>query len=219
MSEHHGVRVRRRKTSATKVDLVIVIAGLVMAAASSVLAYRAVGPFGDGPLTAGLRRTQDPETGAQLVYRDVPKADGTVLRYLFHDSNRRLSQIQVRRVVDGKLEIVGLHVGANGVTRIDAGGGTLERDPGGGARIGFSLRGNGVIDAWEYRDAAGALVKIAVSRRQDGVVDRWEYYEADQLARVEEDENRDGRPDRWLTYQAGILVSESRDRNGDGRPD
>lgn len=198
----------------------IVLVGLVLAAASSVVAYRVVGPYGDGPINVGLYRAQDPETGVQLVYRDVSKDDGTVMRYLFLDSSRALKQIQVRRQVGGKWEAVTVHMGTGGVTRLDAGGRSVARDgKDGGTRVGFSLRGNGVIDAWEFRDAKGQLVKIEVARRQDGAVDRWEYYDNDQLARVEEDDNRDGKPDRWLTYEAGILVGEARDRDGDGRPD
>ncbi len=193
--------------------------GLVLAAAASVAAYRVVGPYGDGPINVGLWRTQDPETGVQLVYRDVTRADGTVLRYLYNDSNRVLKQIQVRRVVDGEVKTVGLHLDSTGVARLDAPGRSVARDgSSGGVKVGFSLRGNGVIDAWEYRDAKGQLTKIEVSRRQDGNVDRWEYYENDQLARVEEDENRDGKPDRWLTYEAGILVGESRNKGGGDRP-
>lgn len=183
------------------------------------MAYRSVGPYGDGPINVGLWRTLDPETGAQLVYRDVPQANGSVFRYLFNDSNRVLKQIQVRRVVDGEVKSVGLHMDSAGVARLDAPGRSVARDgSSGGVKVGFSLRGNGVVDAWEYRDAKGLLTKIEVSRRQDGNVDRWEYYENDQLARVEEDENRDGKPDRWLTYDAGILVGESRSKGGGDRP-
>jgi hypothetical protein len=216
------VRRRRSPTGvrASRTDIAIFIAGLLAAACSSVLAYRAVGPYGDGALSVGLYRTQDPETGEQVVYRQVHKADGTTLRYLFDDDSRHLKQVQVIRIVDGKPVMVGLHVGDGGLTRLDAGGETLERDAkAGGVKRGFSFRGNGVIDAWEYRDARGQLAKIEVSRQQDGRVDRWEYYQDEQLARVEEDENRDGRVDHWLNYEVGILVKEAWDRDGDGKPD
>lgn len=216
--------IRRRspriRTATSTLDVVIVLVGLVLAAASSVAAYRLVGPYGDGPINVRLYRSEDPETGLQLVYRDVPKKNGTVQRYLFDDTTRTLRQIQVRRVVDGKVEVVGVHIADGALTRLDTGGETVARDGNDGAlKVGFSLRGNGIIDAWAYRDAAGQLVKVEVSLRQDGRIDRWEFYKDDQLARVEEDENRDGRVDRWLTYDAGILVSEARDRNGDGKPD
>lgn len=189
------------------------------AVTSSVAAYSKVGPYGDGPINVGLYRAEDPETGEQLVYREVRNADGTLLRYLFADTTRKLKQIQVMRVVNGKLETVGLHMGKGALTRFDAGGRSVERTPTGGIKAGFSLRGNGVIDAWEYRDPQGLLLKIEVSRLQNGAIDRWEYYQDDQLARVEEDENHDGRVDHWLTYEAGILVKEARDKDGDGRPD
>jgi len=213
-------RKSRRHPRASRVDIAIVVVGLVAAAASSVAAYRVVGPYGDGPINVGLYRSEDSQTAEQLVYRDVRNPDGTVMRYLFDDATRKLMQIQIRRVVGGKVEIVGLHMGEGGLTRLDAAGGSVERDgKSGGAKLGFSLRHDGVIDAWEYRDAQGQLTRIEVSRRQDGRIDRWEYYENDQLARVEEDENHDGRVDHWLNYEAGILVKEAWDRDGDGRPD
>lgn len=216
MPEPTRHRPSRRAIATSRSDVIIVVVGFLLSAAASVMAYRAVGPYGDGPINVGLWRTQDPETGAQLVYRDVPQPDGTVLRYLFSDGSRALKQIQVRRVVDGEVKTVGVHMDSTGVARLDAGGRSVVRDgSSGGVKVGFSLRGNGVIDAWEFRDAKGQLTKIEVSRRQDGNVDRWEYYENDQLARVEEDENRDGKPDRWLTYEAGILVEETRNRGRD----
>jgi hypothetical protein len=217
----NDVRHRRSPAGvrASRTDLAILIAGLVASASSGVVAYRIVGPYGDGPINVGLYRTQDPETGEQFVYREVRKDDGTLMRYLFDDDSRRLKQIQVIRIVDGKPVVVGLHVSDGGLTRLDAGGETMEREQAGGVKRGFSFRGNGVIDAWEYRDAKGQLVKIEVSRHQDGHVDRWEYYQEDQLARVEEDENRDGRVDHWLNYEVGILVKEAWDRDGDGKPD
>lgn len=178
--------------------MVIVAGGFVLAAASSVVAYRAVGPYGDGPLNVGLYRTTDPESGKPLVYREARTADGTAFRYHFDDATRALRSVHMTSR-DGKTVVLP----------------AASRS----GKSGFSLAGNGVIDAWEYRDAQGRIEKIEVSRRQDGVVDRWEYYRNDQLDRVEEDEDRDGRVDRWLTYDAGILVEEIRDRDGDGKPD
>jgi hypothetical protein len=218
---HIRMRPKSRSHSrASRADITIFVIGLIVSAGAGVAAYRSVGPYANSAINVGLYRTQDPETGKQLVYRDVRNADGTVMRYLFDDDSRKLMQVQVMRTVDGKLVTVNVHMGEHGLTRLDAGGQTVEIDPKtGGAKRGFSLRGDGVIDAWEYRDAKGQLVKIEVSRRQDGHVDRWEYYEDDQLARVEQDENLDGRVDHWLNYEAGILVKESWDRDGDGKPD
>jgi len=86
-------------------------------------------------------------------------------------------------------------------------------------KSGFSLAGDGIVDAWAYRDDKGQLLRIEVSKRRDGKVDRWEYYDKGQLARVEEDTDHNGRVDRWATYDAGILMSTVVDANGDGRPD
>jgi hypothetical protein len=167
-----------------------------------------------------LYRAEDPETGRQMVYRDVRKEDGTTLRYLFDDGSRKLQKILVMRQVNGKLESVGLRMGETGLKGVEVGGRSVEKDARTGAtKAGFSLRGNSVIDAWEYRDGDGVLLKIEVSRQQNGKVDRREYYKDDQLDRVEIDENLDGRVDHWLNFESGILVKEAWDRNGDGRPD
>lgn len=220
MPSHSRRRTSRQGQRIATFDIALFAIGLVAAAGSSAVAYRLVGPYADGPINVGLHRAEDPDTGAQLVYRDVRAADGSVMRYLFDEVSRKLIEIQVMRVVNGKLETVGLHLGDSGVTRVDAGGHTVERDANAGlTKVGFSVRGNGVIDAWEYRDAKDVLVKIEVSRHQDGTVDRWEFYKDDQLARVEQDENRDGRVDHWQTYDVGVLIAEAWDRDGDGRPD
>lgn len=187
--------------SRSKIDTAILVAGVMCAAASGVAAYRSVGPYADGPLNVGLYRAQDPETGRQLVYQQLKFDDGARLVYFYDDATRTLTE---RRLV-----------GADGTVHVLFRAG----DPVPLGRAGFSLRDNGITDAWEYRDAQGRLHKIEISRKQNGRVDRWEYYENDQLSRVEEDEDGDGRVDRWLTYEAGILVREAVDRNGDGRPD
>ena len=191
--------------SATKVEAAIVIGGLIAAATSGVAAYRIVGPYGDGPINVGLYRAQDPVTGRQLVYREISGADGGRVRYFFDDITRKLQEVRVVR--PGQSVEVSLPAGER--APVDA---TL-------IKTGFSLRGNGVIDAWEYRDGQATLHKIEVSRRQNGRVDRWEFYTDGQLTRVEEDEDGNGRVDRWLTYERGILVQEARDRDGDGLPD
>lgn len=206
------MRRSARRSSVSRGDVAIVTAGIMMAAAVGVVTYQKVGPYGDGPINVGLYRAEDPDTGAQFVYRKLRMQDGE-LRYLFDDATRSLRE--VRTVRRGQPDTV------RAVTRPTvAPVHTITRDAAnGGLKIGFSLRGNGVVDAWEYRDAKGQIQRIEVSRRQNGVIDRWEYYENNQLARVEEDEDRNGRIDRWLTFDAGILVKEARDRDGDGRPD
>lgn len=201
----------------SKVDLTIFVVGLICAGAAGVAAYRIVGPYGDGPLNVGLYRAEDPETGRQLVYREVTTADGGRLRYFFDDETRKL--VEVRALRDGGQKDARFRPGGGAGGELLLGGRSVAWDSKGLVRLGFSLRDNGVIDAWEYRDSKGHLQKIEVSRQQNGIVDRWEFYENGQLARVEEDENRDGRVDRWLTYEAGILLREARDRDGDGRPD
>jgi hypothetical protein len=189
--------------------------GVMCASYSGVAAYRAVGPYGDGPLNVRLYRAEDRQTGQRLVYRTVRTAEGASLLYFFDDATRTL--VEIRMVKDGASE-VRFRRGLDGTSEVTAGGRSLAW---GGTltKVGFSFRGNGVVDAWAYRDAKGVLHRIEISGQQNGKIDRWEYYAGEQLARVEEDEDRDGRVDRWQTYQEGVLVQETRDRDGDGRPD
>lgn len=197
-----GLQNRRTPDSrprlVSRVDIAFLAAGLVGATVAGVFAYDKVGPYGDGPINVGLYRTVDPDSGVLTVYREVRTAEGTILRYHFDDGSRALNAVH--------------SIGADGRT-------VVRPVESGASKTGFSLLDDGIVDAWEYRDARGRLEKVEVSRKRDGRVDRWEYYRNDQLARVEEDEDRDGRVDRWQTYDGGILVGEVRDADGDGRPD
>ena len=196
--------------SRSKVDVALLAAGLIGAAASGVAAYRIVGPYGDGPLNVGLYRAQDPETGRQLVYRDVRVANNVTLRYFFEDTTRQF--LEVRLVREGQADMT---FPRNEKERIPAGTAGVQAL----IKTGVSLGGDGIIDAWTYRDALGRVHRIDVSRRRNGTVDRWEFYKDNQLARVEQDDDGDGRVDCWLTYDAGIMIHDARDSDGDGRPD
>lgn len=212
-------REKRRQAaslSGSKVELAILIVGLIGASVAGVAAYRVVGPYGDGPINVGLYRAQDAQTGRQLLYRDVATGDGARLRYFFDDETRKL--MEVRAVVDGQAGEISFRPGADTGGELAVGGRSVAWDSKGLTKIGFSLRGNGVTDAWEFRDAKGQLHKIEISMQQNGVVDRWEFYENDQLARAEEDQDHDGRADRWLSYEMGILTKEAFDHDRDGRP-
>jgi hypothetical protein len=226
-SRHHARRRGSPRASVSRLELVIVAVGLVAAVASGIIAYRIVGPYGDGPFGAGYRRVIDSETGRSVLIHESRAADGTVIRRVI--DNRTLREIQFELDVDGRREEVRVPVerGSTQVTRVDR-----DRDADGRVDVaeyydadqrlvkaGFSLAGDGAIDAWAYRDEAGQLVTIEVSTRRDGRIDRWEYYENNQLARVEQDTDRDGRVDAWSTYDAGILIDTVFDRDGDGEPD
>ena len=100
-----SIRRQSQRGRVRRSDIVIFVTGLIGAAASSIAAYQAVGPYADGPINVGLHRTQDPESGKQLVYREVDNSDGTVLRYLFDNESRKLAQIQVIRIVNGSKSV------------------------------------------------------------------------------------------------------------------
>jgi len=190
-------------------DLAIFALGLIAAASAGVFAYRVAGPYANGFLNFGVDRATDPRTHRAVLVRNVVRADGFTIRYFFDTGSRQLSGTRVLAPgAAGPEDIVppAPEELTNQLTK-----------PGGGK--GFSLAGNGVIDAWEYLDAIGRPARIEISRRQDGRIDRWEFYKDGQLSRVEEDNDHDGRVDHWLNYDAGILVKEAVDRDGDGLPD
>ncbi len=216
--------VRRRRLTPS-VDLAIFFVGLIAAAASGVVAYRIVGPYGDGFLNMGVYRTTDPETGKDSIYREVRNPNGTRVRYASPAAGEPLNAIRVVGAEAGQ----GFGVYVDGARLTGFG---IDRDGDGQADVrdyydeqlklvkqGFSVSGTGGIDAWQYRDATGAVVRVETSRQQTGTVDRWEHYAQGQLVRVEEDDDHDGKPDHWLTYEDGILIHESGDRNKDGQPD
>jgi len=189
-------------------DLGIFLVGVVAAASAAVFAYRTAGPYAHGFLNFGVDRTFDLQNRPVLV-RNVKRPDGSTIRYFFDIGTRQLTGTRVLAPGADKPEDMVPPPAEELASRATK--------PGGGK--GFSLAGNGVIDAWQYLDASGRPERIEVSRRQDGRIDRWEFYKDGQLSRVEEDNDHDGRVDHWLNYDAGILVKEAVDRDGDGKPD
>lgn len=202
--------------------------GLLAAAASGVTAYRIAGPYGDGPFGAGYRRLPDPSgRGSTLVYE---QRDGArTVRAVVDERTRRMSELRVDTDGDGVFETLA-HVETGGGVRVqrdlDADGASdrwdyyldvsdLARDR--IAKVGFSLAGDAVVDAWAFFGADGRIVRVDVSTTRDGVVDRWEHYAGGSLARVETDTDGDGRADTWSTYEDGILQETIRDAGGDGR--
>lgn len=209
-----------RRSSPSRAEAVIVAVGLVAAALSGVAAYRGAGMYGDGFLNYGLYRVSEGEAPASRLVRKAVTDDGLLLHYVFDGGSRRLIELRVIPDAGSRSEAVRIELAQGVAARFD-----LDRravawdDKARRVKIGFSVGGNGPLDAWQYWGADGQLEEIRLSRRPDGVVDRWEYYVKGQLARVEEDANHDGRVDLWQTYEAGILIEETLDRDGDGRPD
>ena len=196
--------------------------------AAGVTAYRAVGPYGDGPFGAGYRRLVGPE-GAALVHET--RLGGQTVRTVIDERTRGMSALQIDTDGDGVFD-THAHVEASGQIRverdIDADGNVDRweyyddaRDLARGrmAKVGFSLPGDGVVDAWAFHDADGQVARVEVSTARDGNVDRWEHYAGGDLMRVETDRDRDGRVDAWSVYENGILRESLTDSDGDGRPD
>ena len=186
---------------------------------SGVAAYRAIGPYGDGPFGGGFRRIASPDGRGSTLVRDFEHAGQTV-RAVIDERSRRASELRFDLDADGLHETLA-HIDpeqggvrlerdldADGVTdRWEHYAGLTEFQAGRVEKVGFSLAADGVEDAWAFHGADGRLVRLEVSTRRDGVVDRWEHYEDGSMVRAESDDDGDGRADTWSTYVNGILAA------------
>ena len=192
-------------------------AGLLAAAASGVVAYRLVGPYGDGPFGAGYRRLPDPAGGGSVLVHEASYGSRAV-RTVVDERTRRMSELQVDADGDGAVD-TRARVETDGLVRVERdldGDGAPDRweyyrdaqDAARGrvAKVGFSLAGDAVVDAWAFYGPEGRIARVEVSTARDGVVDRWEFYEHGALVRVETDGDGDGQVDAWSAYEDGILV-------------
>ena len=223
-------RSTRGRTPQPTVELVLLTVGLVCAVAAGATAYRIVGPYGDGPFSAGFRRIPAEDGGSTLVYDGATllgaSSSAPGLQRMIFDRENRASGLAFDVDGDGT-EDTRVQLADGEVTRVDQDidqDGRIDRwDYLDGqqrlVKVGFSLAGDGIVDAWSYRNADDQLTKIEVSTARNDTVDRWEYYEAGQIARVELDTTGNGQIDRWQTYEGGILIRTAVDENGDGRPD
>lgn len=177
-------------------SLLVFVAGLAAAATSSVWTYRAVGMYG-GPVQTGFYREWNPQARRyQLVHLTTNKA-GVLIRQQLNDS-KGLEQT----------DLSGAAVGS-----------AVEQLVAGGARIAFSTRNDGVIDAFVTREPNTETARIEVSTKRNGKFDRWELYIKGQMVRVDLDTDGNGKPDQWMTYEDGILMDTFLDANEDGQAD
>lgn len=182
------------------VEIAVIAIGIVAASLSGVMAYREVGLYGDGPFAHGYHRERDRSTGRSMLVQEFQTPNGRVRRVI-EDYSYRVTEFRVDTNSDGVED------------------GRLTMDAGIVSKVGFSLAGDGLIDAWAFRDAANQIVRIEVSTRRDGRVDRWEHYANGKMIRVELDANLNGKADRWQIYENGILVETVLDANEDGQAD
>jgi hypothetical protein len=181
------------------VEIAVVAIGIAVAGASGVMAYRVVGLYGDGPFAHGYHRERDPATGGSMLIQEFLTARGKVRRVI--NSANKVTELRIDADADGVED-----------SRLTLDGGTL-------TKAGFSLAGDGVIDAWAFRDANNQLVRIEVSTKRNGRVDRWEHYVNGKMVRVDQDTNGNGKFDRWMIYEDGILLDTFIDLDEDGQPD
>lgn len=176
--------------------MLVFVTGLAAAIAAGMATYRELGLYG-GPVLTGFHREWNQQTRKpQLIHEMTTRAGLRVRRVLNDDLTVE------RTVLSG--ETVGV---------------AAEQLVGRGARVAFSTRNDGVMDAWIIRDEKGQTARVEMSTTRDGKIDRWEQYAGGQLVRVDLDLNGNGKPDQWLTYEDGILMDTFIDGNEDGRPD
>lgn len=218
-------RASSRISRRARAEWALLAAGLAAAAVSGAIAYLIVGPYGDGPFGAGYRRLADPAGGGAILVHEAVYGTHTV-RTVVDERTRRMSELQLDADGDGVID-TRAHVEAGGAIRvardIDADGAPDRwdyyrdaRDVARGrvAKVGFSLAGDAVIDAWAFYGPEGRIARVEVSTARNGVVDRWEHYEDGALVRAGTDADGDGRVDAWATYEDGILMPSSAETGG-----
>ena len=208
----------------------VLIVGLSLSVAAGFAACRAVGPYGDGPFGAGFRRIRAASAGETILVHDS-RTGADVVRAVINERTGRVRELRlapggdltmaVRVSLDENREIrVPRDLDGDGAAdRWDYYADARQLESGAVERAGFSLAGDGIVDAWAFHDEQGRIIRVEVSTRRDGVVDRWEHYRGGALVRVETDADRDGRVDHWSTYRRGILQTTVSDADGDGFPD
>ncbi len=165
------VRARRPAT----IEIAIFTAGLVASIVAGIVTYQRYGMYGDGPGGRGFHRTSDAGTGASGLTQELMTTEGRVRRTFGVDGT--LMEADIDRDNDGNIDEC---------VRIVRG-----REAG----IGTSLAGDGIIDAWVFRDARNQVVRIEISTKRNHRVDRWEYYKGGVVTRVAVDANGEGKPD------------------------
>ena len=197
---------------------------------AGVAAWHVVGPYGDGPFGAGFRRIPAASGGGTLLVHDSRSGAGRV-RAVIDERTGRVRELRVTPSGDF-MSVARVYLDETGGARVPLdtdGDGIVDRweyyadvrQIGSGAveKVGFSLAGDEIVDAWAFHDEQGQIHRVEVSTGRDGVVDRWEHYSGGALVRVETDADRDGRADNWSTYRNGILSTATSAAGGDGHAD
>lgn len=223
-------RIPRRAPPRAGIASALLVAGVVASVAAGITTCRTVGPYGDGPFGAGFRRLPAGEASGTILVHDS-RVGPDVVRAVIDEGTGRVRELRLAPGGDFATAVQ-LHLDADGGVRSPRdldGDGVADRwdyyadvrGVGSGEieKVGFSLAGDEVVDAWAYHDEAGEIRRVEVSTGRDGVVDRWEHYRGGALLRVESDRDRDGRVDHWSTFRDGVLESTQSDADGDGLPD
>jgi len=165
------------------------------------IAMTIVAPACSGQSKSSIEPVYDPQTGVLRLLKYDTDGDGKIDTWRYMDG-ARVIRIEIDRNRDGKVDRWE-HYDVN--QRLE--------------KIGISLAGDGVEDAWTYIGADGQVARIESSPRRDGKIERVEYFERGALARAEEDTDGDGRIDKWETYETKRLVMVAFDTTGRGTAD
>jgi len=143
----------------------------------------------------------DPRTGKLRLLRYDRSGNGKVDTYSYMDGARTI-RMEIDRDGDGKIDQWQYY---DQNERIE--------------KLGFSLRHDGIEDAWAYLDPDGSIMRVESSPRRDSRMSRIEHYDHTQLTSAEEDTDGDGHVDKWETYTNGRLATVAFDTAHSGIPD
>ncbi|MEP7310575.1 MAG: hypothetical protein ABJA98_34155 [Acidobacteriota bacterium] len=175
------------------------IVGRLILALATVSAL--IGPACSNQPKTTIEPVYDPQTGVLRLLKYDTDGDGKVDTWRYMDG-ARVIRVEIDRDRDGRIDRWE-HYDVNRNL----------------AKIGISLAGDGVEDAWTYLGVDGHVDRIESSPLRDGKIERVEYFDRGVLSRAEEDTDGDGRIDKWETYEATRLVMVAFDTTGRGIAD
>lgn len=133
-----------------------------------------------------------------LVRQEIDTTgDGRPDIWIFY-ANGRIERIEEDRTYQGRPTVWTHYV--DGVRRWQA----------------LDTNGSGVVDARQYFDPDGKVVRVERDTDRDGRFDLWGFYESGVIVRAEQDLNADGTPDKFLFYREGASPGPRSRRSATG---
>ena len=155
----------------------ILVAGLVAAVVSGVVAYRLGGPYGELFDTPQLRRVYNKTGDLEALNYDTD-GDFRLDTWTYWEDGHRVRR-EIDDDEDGEIDRWHFFDASDAEDAVPR-------------REGFSSAADGVMDAWRYFKEDGDVERIELLDRSNDRVVRTEFYDRGALTRIETDTDGDG---------------------------